>query len=146
MTFEQALAHLKVGSAIRRPHVFDGRWLILPEPHQRYGHSFLHYAESCYPAHHETLGRDLQLSDILATDWEVMPWTRGCEVPVGSCRRCSECIGQQHHWLQNGVPLSDDCPHGEPMSTDCETCIREAPAFVCKHCDATREMTEDDYA
>lgn len=52
------------------------------------------------------------------------------------CRRCTECKGQDHHWLEHGAPLTDDCPHGELLSTDCESCIRDAPAYVCKHCEA----------
>lgn len=37
------------------------------------------------------------------------------------CRRCSECEGQDHHWME---ACDDDS--GEPI-------------WVCKHCDATKE-------
>lgn len=58
------------------------------------------------------------------------------ELKKPPCRRCSECKGCEHHWLENGVPVEDACPHGEQLSTDCETCILAAPDYVCKHCPA----------
>lgn len=36
-----------------------------------------------------------------------------------ACRRCSECIGQQHHWMENGRLVDETDPY-----------------FICKHCDA----------
>lgn len=65
-------------------------------------------------------------------------WQEGepCTCPPGLCRRCSDCLGQNHHWMVHGVPISDECPHGEPMSTDCEACINDAPDYICKHCPA----------
>ena len=41
------------------------------------------------------------------------------------CRRCSDCEGMEHHWM----PDCDDT--GEPV-------------MVCKHCPATREITDAD--
>lgn len=62
------------------------------------------------------------------------------------CRRCSECQGEEHHWLEDGSP-AEECPHGEAgeqsMATNngwCKMCIDEAPDYVCKHCPATGEM------
>ena len=41
-------------------------------------------------------------------------------------RHCVECDGDDHHWLE-------ECPEdGDPV-------------MVCKHCDAWREMTDDDF-
>lgn len=37
---------------------------------------------------------------------------------------CNVCEGMDHHWLP-------DCPD-------------DIPIMVCKHCDAVREMTDDD--
>jgi hypothetical protein len=42
------------------------------------------------------------------------------------CRRCSLCEGMDHHWMAH-------CDDGTPD-----------PIMVCKHCPATREMTDDD--
>ena len=39
------------------------------------------------------------------------------------CRRCSECIDSDHHWLPNGA-FGDD-------SQENNECI-----YVCKHCNA----------
>ena len=44
-----------------------------------------------------------------------------------ACRRCSDCEGSEHHWM----PDVDD-----------ET---DEPVMVCKHCEATREMTDEDF-
>jgi hypothetical protein len=43
------------------------------------------------------------------------------------CRRCTDCEGLDHHWMA-------DC--------DEETGL---PVMVCKHCEATREMTDADF-
>jgi hypothetical protein len=41
------------------------------------------------------------------------------ELAAAACRRCSECVGQEHHWLDNF------------------RCVDETdPYFICKHCDA----------
>jgi len=44
-----------------------------------------------------------------------------------TCRRCTDCEGQDHHWMP-------DC--------DEETGL---PVMVCKHCEATREITDADF-
>lgn len=41
------------------------------------------------------------------------------------CRRCSECEGQEHHWLDD---VTDD----------------EKPVLACKHCGATQDYPDDD--
>lgn len=56
---------------------------------------------------------------------------------VAACRRCTECEGQDHHWLDNGAPLPDACPHGMKLVAACLDCLTALPAYVCKHCDAT---------
>lgn len=50
-----------------------------------------------------------------------------------TCRKCSECDGR-HHWLEHCEP-DDGGDDGVPAGF---------VGYVCKHCDATREMTEDD--
>lgn len=44
-----------------------------------------------------------------------------------TCRRCSECQGQDHHWMYVG-DLDDT---GEPVMS-------------CKHCDATLAISDDE--
>ena len=44
---------------------------------------------------------------------------------TATCRRCSECVGQSHHWLSNPDFGNDDEDEG-----------RTAREFDCKHCDA----------
>jgi hypothetical protein len=45
--------------------------------------------------------------------------------PTG-CRACSTCEGLDHHWMLYG---DDEYPEG---------------VMICKHCEATREITDDD--
>ena len=47
-------------------------------------------------------------------------------VRATTCRRCTGCEGQDHHWMP-------DC--------DEETGL---PLMVCKHCETTRPYTDDD--
>lgn len=46
---------------------------------------------------------------------------------VKPCRRCSECEGQDHHWMYVG----DEGEAGDPVMS-------------CKHCEATRPIQDDD--
>ena len=48
---------------------------------------------------------------------------------VVACRRCSECVGQEHHWMEN-----DDFED------------ESDPEFACKHCDAKCHAIGDDEA
>lgn len=66
---------------------------------------------------------------------------------IEACRRCSECMGCDHHWLEHGTP-ADVCPHDlsdaerqqiEEGNGCCLQCLDEAPDYVCKHCPATGE-------
>ena len=41
------------------------------------------------------------------------------------CRRCSDCVGMEHHWLPN--PEFGDCDAPEEM---------QDVGYVCKHCPA----------
>jgi hypothetical protein len=43
------------------------------------------------------------------------------------CRRCSECVGQEHHFL----PMPEEDDDGEWV-------------FPCKHCDAATPADEDE--
>jgi hypothetical protein len=71
-----------------------------------------------------------------------------------SCRRCTECEGADHHWLQGevdfdettGAPLFDaeyGCKHCEAVGAPCEACgadpeFDEAPPDPdCAECNAT---------
>jgi hypothetical protein len=49
------------------------------------------------------------------------------ELRMDECRRCSECEGMPHHWLEN-------------------TAFEEAgdPEFECKHCEAVCDSADDD--
>lgn len=40
------------------------------------------------------------------------------------CRRCSECIGEEHHWLEH-------CEDPDEVETDVEPFV----GFICKHCE-----------
>jgi len=42
-------------------------------------------------------------------------------------RHCSVCEGSDHHWMPDFDEETGD------------------PHMACKHCDATREMTDDDH-
>lgn len=44
-----------------------------------------------------------------------------------ACRRCSECEGEEHHWLE--------CVEHPSMSDDDEQFIEEFVGFICKHCE-----------
>jgi hypothetical protein len=49
-------------------------------------------------------------------------------LPSGmSCRRCSDCVGEAHHWMMDA---DETCPEGQ---------------MICKHCPATRRITEEDF-
>lgn len=48
-------------------------------------------------------------------------------LPSLACRRCSECEGEDHHWMYVGEADDD----GEPLMS-------------CKHCEATRIVEDDD--
>jgi hypothetical protein len=45
-----------------------------------------------------------------------------------SCRRCSECVGQEHHWIDASDVEGPDDP-----DLDCKHC--DAKAFTCEECD-----------
>lgn len=52
-----------------------------------------------------------------------------------ACRRCSECVGAVHHWLENddfGFP--SDAYSDRPEATGNE--------YVCKHCPAVGDACE----
>lgn len=53
------------------------------------------------------------------------PGTTNQKQVVKACPRCSECIGQKHHWLEAAVYEPGD------------------PAYECKHCDAACGMRSD---
>ena len=44
-----------------------------------------------------------------------------------TCRRCSECVGHEHHWIEN----DRFCEPGDPE-------------FACKHCDAACVAVDDE--
>lgn len=52
---------------------------------------------------------------------------RGRKQPGAACRRCLECVGEEHHWLTS-MP---ECPEdGEPF-------------IPCKHCDARAAVCDE---
>jgi hypothetical protein len=46
-----------------------------------------------------------------------------------ACRRCSECRGESHHWLEESAPPP---PNGDGFN-----------GYVCKHCETRAEMCDD---
>lgn len=56
------------------------------------------------------------------------------ETPI-PCRRCSECTGQEHHWLSE-PDLQDD-------EKDFEEGVNDY-VYQCKHCPATRPYDPDE--
>ena len=58
------------------------------------------------------------------------------------CRRCAECVGQDHHWLP--VPEEDSdwffpCKHCDARAPVCEDCgdeIATVSGILCAACDA----------
>lgn len=48
-------------------------------------------------------------------------------IPIDQCPRCSECVGQAHHWIEN----SEFDDEGDPE-------------FECKHCEAVCNSRDDD--
>lgn len=53
------------------------------------------------------------------------------------CRRCSECVGSEHHWLSDPRPDVDDDATDEQIAA--------APyVWQCKHCPATKPYDPDD--
>jgi hypothetical protein len=53
------------------------------------------------------------------------PGTTNQKQVTAACPRCSECIGQKHHWIEAAVYEPGD------------------PAYECKHCDAACGMRSD---
>jgi len=47
-----------------------------------------------------------------------------------TCRRCSECPTNSHHWIDN------------PSFGDCEDDGDMGPSHLCKHCDAVGDQCE----
>lgn len=54
------------------------------------------------------------------------PGTTQQKQAVAACPRCSECVGQKHHWIESG-----------------EVYGPEDPPYICKHCDAACGMRAD---
>jgi hypothetical protein len=48
-------------------------------------------------------------------------------IDSATCRRCTECVGEQHHWL-TAMP---ECPEGGE------------PFIPCKHCDARAALCDE---
>ena len=50
--------------------------------------------------------------------------------PVTVCRRCSECTGADHHWMDNSECMGPEdpmycCKHCDAFGDECETCDGE---------------------
>lgn len=67
-----------------------------------------------------------------------------------ACRRCSECIGQDHHWMEDGG-YPDTCSHEltseqeqqiEDGAGDCPHCFESVADYCCKHCEAKADSCE----
>jgi hypothetical protein len=64
-----------------------------------------------------------------------------------TCRRCSECIGCEHHWIDNydaadETDATHACKHCDVLGDECETCDGEGgrtspdgyPLALCPPC------------
>lgn len=51
------------------------------------------------------------------------------------CRRCSVCVGQSHHWLDNPDCMRYDSETGLALNDDGEV-VNVFATHVCKHCPA----------
>ncbi len=49
---------------------------------------------------------------------------------VKRCRRCSDCPGQDHHWMDT---VAYECKHCDALAKACEDCM-EAPASAGRLC------------
>lgn len=52
--------------------------------------------------------------------------------PKAKCPRCSECIGCDHHWMNNSDFGNDPADSEDPVNV----------THVCKHCEATGSECE----
>lgn len=52
---------------------------------------------------------------------------------MSECRRCIECEGSEHHWMENGDFGADD---DDPDYLEDEHRQPTGNMFICKHCDA----------
>jgi hypothetical protein len=75
------------------------------------------------------------VADVEAEQWRAHgSVSEEAEPLVKACRRCSECQGEEHHFLE----------HVEhPDQSDDETTITEEWAgFICKHCEVKADQCE----
>lgn len=52
---------------------------------------------------------------------------------ANECRRCSECVGSEHHWMENGDFGADD---DDPDYLEDEYRQPTGNMYICKHCPA----------
>jgi hypothetical protein len=55
-----------------------------------------------------------------------------------SCRRCTECVGEEHHWSDEYIEFAEDEPDHEAAKRGLDCWL------VCKHCPAWKPYPEDD--
>ena len=51
---------------------------------------------------------------------------------ISACRRCSECIGQAHHWLEDGYGVA--CKHCDAIAELCLSCTVGDNDPDCSEC------------
>lgn len=58
--------------------------------------------------------------------------------PKKPCRRCTECVGEEHHWSDEYIVFADDEPEHPAAIAGHEAWL------VCKHCPEWKGMEDDD--
>jgi hypothetical protein len=53
-----------------------------------------------------------------------------------ACRRCSECVGAEHHWLDHVTYPGQDDGEGSTYET-------EFVGFICKHCETVAVLCDE---
>jgi hypothetical protein len=68
-----------------------------------------------------------------------------------SCRRCSECVGEDHHWMDTTAWSCKHCNIVIPMCESCRRCSEcvgedhhwmDTTAWSCKHCNIVIPMCD----
>lgn len=61
-------------------------------------------------------------------------------VTAKPCRRCSECMGSEHHWLdgyvEGGADADHSCKHCSALGQTCEACDGSGDAGEGEFCEA----------
>ena len=69
----------------------------------------------------------------------------GWRPAVYACRRCSDCTGEAHHWMDGAIREDDDftafaCKHCDMTAAMCDACDQPAP--LNRHCSEACEAED----